>query len=437
MNINLQAWFKQAIKAERWKEPGWILKCFCVTDLEHVNEVTVSLDNPPQPFDLFVNIDGKSYCYWDTDGNEFTPIDGSDTTQPLLDYKGKITLNPGDLPNVHEITNTTYGNVVVNLYACVYAFGAKVPFFTGKLKGDEIEDYIVSKAVKDPGNPKPEEILPQEIDQYKKAVSSLAVFSVICCATGSRDTFTVNKEVLAKRDELLKKHEHELDNPTVVVDIEKQLLDLDKSLMGEDSENFFGPSSKLRNVGRKRQEIMYGLEGGLDGSNNVLKKSLCEGIDFEQTPLMADTITAASQSRGLLTAQGGELVKYNLRMFQNAMIVSEDCGTKGYLAINVPKGNSGWLENRYMFQGSQTVLITAELAKKLEGQDIKLRSPGYCLEKDRNFCKKCVDANLAERKDGVAIAAAAGTNVIMQDAMKAMHGRQLANFDFDIAEHIS
>lgn len=437
MNINLQAWFKQAIKAERWKEPGWILQCFCVSELEHVNEITVSLENPPQPFDLFVNIDGKSYCYWDKDGTEFIPIDGSDTTQPLLDYKGKITLNPGDLPNVSEVVNTTYGNVIVNLYACVYAFGGKVPFFTGKLKGDEIESYIVSKAVKDPKHPKPEEILPEEIDQYKKAVSALGVFSVICCATGSRDTFTVRKEVLEKRDELLKKHAKDLDNAAVVIDIEKQLLDMDKKFMGEEAENFFGPSAKLRNVGRKRQEIMYGLEGGLDGSNNVLKKSLCEGIDFEQTPLMADTITSASQSRGLLTAQGGELVKYNLRMFQNALISADDCGTKNYLPITVPKGNSGWLENRYLFQGAQTVLITPELAVKLEGQEIKLRSPGFCLDKDRNFCKKCVDANLAERPDGIAIAAAAGTNVIMQDAMKAMHGRQNATFDFNIADHIS
>lgn len=437
MNINLQAWFKQGIKADRWKEPGWILKAFCVTELQCVNDITVSIDNPPQPFELFINIDNKSYCYWDQDENEFIPLDGTDSTVPLLDYKGKITLNPGDLPNVTESITTTYGNVIVNLYCCVYAFGSKVPFFTGKLKGDEIENFIVSKAVKDPKHPKPEEILPQEIDQYKKAVSTLAAFSAICCATGSRQTFTVNKAVIAKRDELLKTHKAELDNPAVVIDIEKQLIDLDKKTMGEEADNFFGPSSKLRNVGRKRQEIMYGLEGGLDGQNNVITASLSEGLDFTNTPLSADTITSASQSRGLLTAQGGELVKYNLRMFQNSLIDADDCGTKMYLDVLIAEGNSSWIENRFMFSGANTVMITPEMAKKLEGQVIKLRSPGFCIDKDRNFCKKCVDANLAERPDGVAIAAASGTNVIMQDAMKAMHGRQNATFDFILSDHIS
>lgn len=437
MNINLQAWFKQAIKADRWKEPGWILKLFCVTELKCINDITVSLDNPPKDYELYVNIDNKSYCYWDGTENEFVPLDGTDITTPLLDYKGKITLNVGDLPNVSGLINTTYGNVIVNLYCCVYAFGSKLPFFTGKLKGGEIESLIISKAVKDPKHPKPEEILPQEIDQYKKAVSALAVFSVICCATGSRETFTVNKQVLAKRDELLKAHKADLSNPAVVIDIEKQLVDLDKKLMGPEADNFYGPSAKLRNVGRKRQEIMYGLEGGLDGQNNVIAASLSEGIDFTNTPLSADTVTSASQSRGLLTAQGGELVKYNLRMFQNSLIASDDCGTKNYLEYTVQKDNSSFLENRYMFSGATTVLITKEMTKKLEGQTIKLRSPGFCLEKDRNFCKRCVDVNLAERPDGVAIAAASGTNVIMQDTMKAMHGRQNDIHDLVIQDHLS
>lgn len=438
MNINKQAWFKQAIKKERWKEPGWIVKLFCVTELQNVNDIVSTIERPTSPYDLFINIDNKSYCFWDDEASEFIPIDGSDVTEPLFNVTDKITLNPGDLPNVSEVIQTTFGNVIVNLYCCIYPFGSKLPFFTGRLSGGEIEAMVIQRAAKDSSKPQEGEILPQEIDRYKKSVSALAAFSVICCPTASRGTLTVYKEVLERRDQLLKKHEHEIDDPAVVAGIEKELLALDAKLNKGDAsyEGFFGPSSKLRNVGRKRQKIIYGVEGGIDGRLRTVKKSLSEGMDYELIPLTADTVTAASQSRGSLTAQGGELVKYNLRMFQNSSITDDDCGTKTYLQILVNDDN-GWLENRRMFVGDKTTTIAKTDLAGLIGKTIKLRSPGYCLTKDRNFCKSCVDLNLALRPDGVAVAASAGASRIMMDAMKAMHGRQNDTFEFNLTEHLS
>ena len=90
-----------------------------------------------------------------------------------------------------------------------------------------------------------------------------------------------------------------------------------------------------------------------------------------------------------------------------------------------------------MFVGDKTVTINKADLKGLTGKDIKLRSPGYCLTKDRNFCKSCVDVNLALRRDGVAVAASAGASKIMMDAMKAIHGRQNDSFEFNLLDHLS
>ena len=170
MITDKQQWFKSALKTERWKEPGWILQLFCVSELKNINDITISLESPPQPYELFVASDNKSYCYWDNQTNEVIDIGGTDVTQPLFDYKERIKLNAGDLPNVGLPIDTTYGNVLINLYCCVYAFGSKVPFFAGKLKkgGNEIKDYVISKRVKDIKNPKPDEILPAEFEQWKE-----------------------------------------------------------------------------------------------------------------------------------------------------------------------------------------------------------------------------------------------------------------------------
>lgn len=440
MNINLQAWFKKAIAKERWKEPGWVIKLFCVTELENINDLTVSVDNPPPPYELFINLDDKSYCYWDDESKEFVPINDSDVTEPLFNYKDHIQLNPGDLPNVTVPTKTTYGNCIVNLYCCVYAFGSKIPFFSGKLTkgGKEILEVILPKIVKDQANPQPDEILPSEIDLFKKAVSSMAVFAVICCPTGSRASFTVDKRVLDLKAKLLEEQKDHLDNNAVVADIENQLVKLDAELNKDDvSEGFFGPTPKLRAVGRRRSEIIYGMEGGLGGQGTFIKDALTTGLNYEMLPIYADVTTAASQSRGLLTAQGGELVKYNLRMFQNSLVDTDDCGTTGYIDIEVPKVGNDFLNGRRIFVGTKTVTLTLKDIPKLIGQVVKLRSPGTCMAKDRNCCKMCVDVNLAQRPDGIAIATAATTNVIMQDAMKAMHGRVNEAFDFILAEHIT
>ena len=126
-----------------------------------------------------MSLDNKSYCFWDDESQEFIPIDGSDVTEPLFKVSDKITLNPGDLPNVTEVTQTTFGNVIINLYCCVYPFGSKLPFFTGKLSGGEIEAMVIQRAAKGGGKPQEGEILPEEIDRYKKSVSALAAFSPI------------------------------------------------------------------------------------------------------------------------------------------------------------------------------------------------------------------------------------------------------------------
>jgi hypothetical protein len=204
------------------------------------------------------------------------------------------------------------------------------------------------------------------------------------------------------------------------------------------SEGFFGPVPKLRGVGRKKADIIYGLEGGLGGTGGLIKDSLAEGLDFTLLPLYADTTTAASSSRGLLTAQGGELVKYNLRMFQNSLIVMEDCGSKYYLDVIVDKNDHSFLlGRRILIDGGKTITLDDINIKQYFGKPIKLRSPGTCLAGGRNFCKMCLDINLAERPDGIAIATGSTTNVIMQDAMKAMHGKVNDTMDIEPADHMS
>lgn len=434
--MNLNDWFLGTLKhpSERWKEPGWILTLFCVTELPKVNSLTDEERKNLKMFDLLLNTDDKTYCYYDSDKVDFIPL-GKEVIVSLLSYKDKITLKPGDLPNIKENTPTTLGNVVINLYCSIYAFGSRFPFLTGGLSGSEFEKMVIEAS--SPTLPEDQRLTPAEITKWKRGVSALSALTPIAGTSGTRNSFYAKKEVIALRDKLISENRNRLDDPTVVADIEKQLLDYDKKLTaGDISETFFAQSGKLRSLGRKRQNIMYGFESRINGTTMTITNALDEGMDFELIPVYADVITSASASRGLLTAQGGELVKYNLRMFQNARITKGDCGTKRFLQILVDD-NAGWLVGRRMQAGKEVVTITKDVLKQHQGKIINVRSPGFCLSKGRDFCECCVDDLLSIRTNSIAVAAAATTNVIMQDAMKAMHGRVLSTERLVLSQHLS
>lgn len=436
MKSDKSKWFKEAIKANAWKRFSWIYRAFMVTKLVNAHDAFQPGQPEPKHMDLFQDSSSDDYAFYDREKNEFIRLEGHKTTSPLLWYDETFELNAGECPNLKENVTTTYGIALFNLLWLVHPFGDKFNYINGEFKPKKIQDMIVDAANNtDPNKPT---VTPDEINKWKDIVLATASLSPIAVPTADRNSLTISKKVLEERDRLLKENKDKLTDAAVVADIEKQLIDLDTSLnKGALSEKFYGPASKLRNMGRKRQFIMYGLEGGLDGDLKCIPNSLNEGLNFELTTVSADTITAASASRGLLTAQGGELVKYNLRMFQNSAIRIDDCGTKKGIVMVVNDFTASFLVNRYAFINGKTTLLNKDNLKGLMGKTITVRSPGYCLAPDRDMCKHCTDANLSRKVNGIAVAVGATTNVIMQNDMKAMHGQVNTPYDFNLSEHLS
>lgn len=436
MKSDKSKWFKEAIKANAWKRFSWIYRAYMVTKLTNTQDAFQPDKPEPNHMDLFKDSNSDDYAFYDKEKNEFIRLEGHVVTEPLLGYDEIFELKAGECPNLKEDVKTTYGIALFNLLWLVHPFGTKFNYINGEFKPKKIQDMIVDAASNtDPNKPT---VTPDEINKWKDIVLATASLSPVAVPTADRNSLTVSKKVLEERDRLLKENKDKLTDAAVVADIEKQLIDLDAGLnKGALSENFYGPAPKLRNMGRKRQFIMYGLEGGLDGELKCIPKSLNEGMDFENTSVSADTITSASASRGLLTAQGGELVKYNLRMFQNSSIKMEDCGTKKGIVMQVNDITSNFLPNRFAIINGKTIVLTKDNLKQLAGKTIIVRSPGYCIAPDRDMCQKCTDVNLARKPNGIAVAVGATTNVIMQNDMKAMHGQVNTPYDFELSEHLS
>ena len=429
-------YFIEGIKAKRYTESTWVIKALTVGELPYDDE-TIEY----RPFDLVLKREDNSYLFYNPATSQLESLEGTAPGSPPLRHDEAILLKVGDLPNIKAPTKTSVGNVIANVYTLIHCFGSKVEFQVGKLTPNRILNQIEGRV--QPTPPKsvarnPETIYIDELLVFLDQISALEAFWGICVPTGSPKSMGIDPAIIVERDRLLALHADRLDDPVVVTQIENQLIAMDKkSFEGDVAQDFF-IGGKSFNVIRKKSYIMVGLESGLGDKPQVIKASLQEGFDPSLIPASADAARAASYARGALTAQGGELVNYLYRIFQNTKIVVGDCGTKRGLPYLVTEKSTARLVNRfYIDTNGKTVLINQANVKTLVGKKITLRSPGYCVAPNANFCANCLDSFFALAPHTLHTEASKPGSVIMNDQMKAMHGRESKVALFDYKLHLT
>lgn len=361
---------------------------------------------------------GKRVCFDPlNEDNHWTLVQGASELSPIIGYKELFKVKPGDLPNITEELTVTAGNFIANLYLSVVPFGDKFPFVNLKCSPSHFNGPVQTALAED-------RITIDEFLYYCECAGFLENLWGVCTPTGSAKTMLVSPSVMALKDKLLKEHASDLSNSVVLTDIENQLIAEDaKDFKGDVAEDFF-VSSKSRAVSRKKARIMYGADEGLGGKPAIDTRSLADGIDTTSFPISADSTRAASYSRGFLTAQGGELVNYLYRVFMNSKITRDDCGTKVGYPVLITSDNMKRYVGRYMINSAGTTTpITKDNIKTLLNKQITLRTPGRCKEKAPNFCGCCTDEFFYKFRETVHIETSLPGSVIMNDRMKAMHGR--------------
>ena len=404
----------EGIENNRHLEVNWILSMLTVSDNPFSDEM---LDW--KPYDIAVDRKTNKRVFFDpVNDNTFTAIEGLPDLAPIIDYKEIYRIKPGELPNVTEVINATGGTIIANLYLAIVPFKDKIPFVNRKLKAKDFNTPVAKMLATDV-------ITIDEFIYYCECVDFLGNFWGVAVPTGSKKTQTISPQVLALKEKLLKEYSTELENNVVMTQIEKQLCDLDaQDFKGDVAEDFF-VSSKSRMISRKKAKIIQGLDDGMGGSApRLITSALDEGLDATDIPAGADSTRAASYSRGFLTAQGGELVNYLYRVFMNTKIASDDCGTKLGIEVAITKDNMKRYIDRYMVsKEGKTTLIDATIIASLVGKTITVRSPARCKEKAPNFCGRCTDKFFFNARETVHIETSNPGSIIMNDRMKAMHGR--------------
>ena len=423
-------YFLEAMQAEAFKHKAWIITAFSV--------VRRYDDTARHPYRLVAGDDPKDMRVWFIDPNNDnrpTVIDGTHRATPLFSFTEPMELAPKDLVNVTKPITTICGSVLFNAMVIVYAFGDKIEFMEGEVKGGKLEKLIAGRLSDDVDNPEDERrdrIYVRELMRYCEAMSAIAGLTQLNTPAASPKSMSVDPNIIKRRDVLLKEYKGQLHDPAIIARIEAELVQMDREwFKGDPAERFYIKGSSFE-VTRKRSFIMFGVETGFsDNSKGVslIVPSLKEGWDTTKLPGIAETLRAGSFNRGHQTAMGGESVKYFYRIFQNSRVLEDDCGSKGGLPWVITQDNYRSFVGLYMVDSDGKPIpipVTQEsVDSKIVGRTIIVRSPMLCKTKAPSFCARCVGDVLAASPTSLHIAASDVGSTFMYAFMKKMHGTAL------------
>jgi hypothetical protein len=358
------------------------------------------------------------------DGEQVT-LEGN-VEEPFAVMDTKFSF-PGDFHPIlkDQAVESTFGLMLFNVILWWEPFMGKVDyvntFFTKKL----IEGHI-SRLMVD--NPKEGETVPEG----KASVADCLKFTENCyyleglgahfVKPGGVDALTVSKEILKRKDELLKQHAHELNDPVVFTAILDELVAMDRAeMMKGKSKNFF-INDKFIGTARKRMFIAFGIEENPTSTGWVaLPRSLDQGLDPEQIVTQVNTAVSGAYSRSMATGEGGSAVKETLRLIGRSKVEGTDCGTpRGEMKIVLKDSASYWMGSSYISNG-KVIFIDKEELNKIIGKPVAMRVPQFCLTVDGDYCKTCLGEGLSKIATRLSAEVVRVPTEMMLQRMKAHH----------------
>lgn len=434
--MNKRQYLIESIQAGAYKRKAWILSVFTV--------VKHRPDREPYPYQLVRSKDEQDdHVYFLDPNHDMQPVKLEEASwrHPIYHFDDRITLSPGELPNVTTKIETRVGNVLYNAMCIIYAFHDKFPFVTGKVKAEKVEAAIAVKLKDDP--PADQErskdvYYVDELLRYCEGMGALAGLTQINSPGASERSMTIDPIVLKRKKELLEQYKDQLHDPAIISRIETELTDLDRSTFKGDPAEHFYVKSKTFDVQRKRAFIMFGIETGFGDQSrgaNLIQPSLLDGVDMTNMPGWVDSVRAGSYNRGHETALGGESVKYFYRIFQNTRVAEPDCGVQTGMSWSITEDNYRAFAGLHLAGVSgkskdpevnaEASRLTEERLRGLIGKTVSIRSPVMCQTEGSSFCARCVGDGLAANPTGLHISISDVGSNFMYAFMQATHGKAL------------
>ena len=329
--------------------------------------------------------------------NEISEVEYLDLPSDFkLSFYTKFDLHKGMIDNFKESkpVETTIGVFILNQNVLVKSFGDSIPYVNGLWNIGKVENDIARLTISG-------EISPDQALNYATNVYALSGLNDFCVPALSEKAVTSNPEVSAKREELFAKYKDQMDDPNVLIAIEKELITMDKNKMKGDVSNGFMIFGKNYTTQRKRMFLTLGILPSFGGSKagfNFSKSNLNDGWDLKELDILANDIRQGFYSRAKSTALGGAESKMLGRNFQDSKISEDDCHTHRGLDIVITETNKKDFVFRNIVVEDGILELNESNIGRYIGKRVTVRSPMYCATKD-GYCYACLDTRF--KKIGV------------------------------------
>lgn len=437
--MDKRTFFIHALRDRAYYHRAWVIAAF-----------TVSTGMPADiPYRIDYLEDGNIVGQHPTAG-EVALGSHNDYNKAAYDPKEVTTIYKDELPLViKDIPITTYGVILLNAYTLMTAFEDKIPFINSthtdkagysEVRVSDVERRISDMLVDDPIDPpmSPAEMLADkdriyvsELILFNTYANTLGSFLHLLCVPITERSITTHPDMRKRRKELLKEYEGQLHDPAIQAKIQDELIALDREwIMADETSDFYISENKDFNTARKRMFAIHGPEAGFNegGDARLVVNSLTEGWDPDTMPEMINTARAGSVGRGAETALGGEVVKFFLRVFQNAKVTDRDCGVKygwqTFVDSDIASQITGFYYKVQPTDKWELVTTSAE-ANALLGKTVQIRSPMFCRESHSDYCKHCVGVDNSKNPNGLGTLTAAVGSAFMGVAMQSAHAKEL------------
>ena len=366
-------------------------------DYNAVKEIVEKLSDPKKITKaLLTDIFSNRMSKQDPVTKEITVIPPKFRITDYFDLPAKILPNQ---PNA--VPDTTLGIFLFNSFVLCQSFGSKIPY---------INKTLDEKAIGGLQNKLSKMILSKEItvDQYAKFTNNsvwLGYLNELVMPGMSVELIVPDKNLMKYKDKLLK------ENPELT---EKKVVDLvtvaeyhdkiEKPLLDEANKikdtNYAGRIYEMKKPSfsnnYKNKSITNGaMFDPVTGKYKINTNSFNDGVDDWNFDMLANKCMVASYNRGVNTQIGGTYAKYVGIMMQTVKAgpKGSDCGSKNYVKFRVTKDNAEIIVNSYgLFEENGKKVekeITDEIAQKLVGKVVSLRSPLFC-KNPHYLCNKCI-----------------------------------------------
>lgn len=356
--------------------------------------------------------------------------------EPKFQLNAKITLEKGELENVHEKTQTTIGRLLVNKFLFSDGLMHVVPYVNETITKGVIKKFetLIANALIDG------KIDSKVITAYYNRIQwlGLSVHSIICGSLSEKMIYPL-PEILKLKEELFKKYAEDLNGPNGLImaaKIESILMDEAKKILKDD------PGMDLYNYGAKTTfkgtyKDMMLVKGPV--YNNVtkrfdiIKSCLAQGIDKNEIDSFGSQVISGAYPKAVDTRVAGYYTKKFFSCYQNVVLdePGTDCGSQKFRDVLLTADNYSRVKYRFINDNGKLVCLTPEIAPKYYGKTVHMRSPMYCAgEKICNKCAGDLMYRLQLRNVGLTISDI-GSN-LLNVGMKGFHDSTVSLYKMDV-----